>query len=56
MERTTRVIGTFNSARPPILVGYASVDVERKAHLDGDRVVVTFDGKFLTYAWTAAEG
>jgi cyanate lyase len=33
-----------------------SVDVERKAHPDGDRVVVTFDGKFLPYAWTAAEG
>ena len=33
-----------------------SVDVQRKAHPDGDRVVVTFDGKFLPYAWTAAEG
>jgi cyanate lyase len=32
-----------------------SVDVQRKAHPDGDRVVVTFDGKFLPYAWTAAE-
>jgi cyanate lyase len=33
-----------------------SVDVQRKPHPDGDRVVVTFDGKFLPYAWTAAEG
>ncbi|WP_099040381.1 cyanase [Mycobacterium neglectum] len=33
-----------------------SLDVERKAHPDGDRVVVTFDGKFLPYAWTAAGG
>lgn len=33
-----------------------SLDVERKAHPDGDRVVVTFDGKFLPYAWTAADG
>jgi cyanate lyase len=32
-----------------------SVEVERKSHPDGDRVVVTFDGKFLPYAWTAAE-
>jgi cyanate lyase len=32
-----------------------SLDVERKAHPDGDRVVVTLDGKFLPYAWTAAE-
>jgi cyanate lyase len=33
-----------------------SLDVERRAHPDGDRVVVTFDGKFLPYAWTAADG
>jgi cyanate lyase len=33
-----------------------SVDVARKAHPDGDRVVVTFDGKFLPYAWTAIDG
>ncbi|MDW5610291.1 MULTISPECIES: cyanase [Mycolicibacterium] len=33
-----------------------SVDVERQPHPDGDRVVVTFDGKFLPYAWTAADG
>ncbi len=32
-----------------------SLDVERKAHPDGDRVVVTFDGKFLPYAWAAAD-
>lgn len=32
-----------------------SVDVQRKPHPDGDRVVVTFDGKFLPYAWTAAQ-
>ncbi|MGP4053352.1 cyanase [Mycobacterium sp. 4D054] len=33
-----------------------SVEVERKTHPDGDRVVVTFDGKFLPYAWTATDG
>jgi cyanate lyase len=33
-----------------------SVEVARKPHADGDRVVVTFDGKFLPYAWTAAQG
>lgn len=33
-----------------------SVDVEKKSHPTGDRVVVTFDGKFLPYDWTAAEG
>lgn len=32
-----------------------SVDVEKKPHPSGDRVVVTFDGKFLPYDWTAAE-
>lgn len=32
-----------------------SLDVQRKPHPDGDRVVVTLDGKFLPYAWTAAE-
>ncbi|MGV9803004.1 cyanase [Mycobacterium sp. NPDC003449] len=31
-----------------------SVDVQRKHHPAGDRVVVTFDGKFLPYDWTAA--
>ncbi|MDQ2637103.1 MAG: cyanase [Actinomycetota bacterium] len=32
-----------------------SVDVEKKPHPAGDRVVVTFDGKFLPYDWTAAD-
>jgi len=32
-----------------------SVDIQRKSHPAGDRVVVTFDGKFLPYDWTAAE-
>ncbi|CAA0132143.1 Cyanate hydratase [Mycolicibacterium vanbaalenii] len=27
------------------------VDVTRREHPDGDRVVVTFDGKFLDYRW-----
>jgi cyanate lyase len=30
-----------------------SVDIEKKSHPAGDRVVVTFDGKFLPYDWTA---
>ncbi|WP_193044435.1 cyanase [Mycolicibacterium baixiangningiae] len=33
-----------------------SIDIERKPHPAGDRVVVTLDGKFLPYDWTAAEG
>ena|ERR1700758_543140 len=33
-----------------------SVDVAKKPHPSGDRVVVTFDGKFLPYDWIAAEG
>jgi len=33
-----------------------SVDVQKKPHPSGDRVVVTFDGKFLPYQWTAAQG
>jgi cyanate lyase len=33
-----------------------SVDIQKKPHPAGDRVVVTFDGKFLPYDWTAAEG
>ncbi|RDH76961.1 cyanase [Mycolicibacterium moriokaense] len=33
-----------------------SVAVDKKPHPAGDRVVVTFDGKFLPYDWTAAEG
>ncbi|EID13164.1 cyanate hydratase [Mycobacterium xenopi RIVM700367] len=32
-----------------------SVDVQKKPHPSGDRVVVTFDGKFLPYEWVAAE-
>jgi cyanate lyase len=32
-----------------------SVNLEKKPHPAGDRVVVTFDGKFLPYDWTAAE-
>jgi cyanate lyase len=32
-----------------------SVELEKKPHAAGDRVVVTFDGKFLPYDWTAAE-
>jgi cyanate lyase len=32
-----------------------SVDIEKKSNPAGDRVVVTFDGKFLPYAWTAAD-
>jgi cyanate lyase len=32
-----------------------SVDVQKKPHPSGARVVVTFDGKFLPYDWTAAE-
>jgi cyanate lyase len=31
-----------------------SVDIEKKPHPAGDRVVVTLDGKFLPYDWTAA--
>jgi len=31
-----------------------SVEVEKKPHPAGDRVVVTLDGKFLQYDWTAA--
>jgi cyanate lyase len=32
-----------------------SVDVEKKSNSAGDRVVVTLDGKFLPYDWTAAD-
>ncbi|MBF6176998.1 Cyanate hydratase [Nocardia otitidiscaviarum] len=28
-----------------------TVDISRRPHPDGDRVVVTFDGKFLDYRW-----
>lgn len=30
-----------------------SIDFSRRPHPDGDRVVVTFDGKFLPYQWTS---
>ena len=33
-----------------------SIEVAKKPHRTGDRVVVTLDGKFLPYDWTAAEG
>ncbi len=32
-----------------------SVNLEKKSNPTGDRVVVTLDGKFLPYDWTAAE-
>ena len=32
-----------------------SVELQKKPHPAGDRVVVTFDGKFLPYDWTAAQ-
>lgn len=32
-----------------------SVDLQKKTHPSGDRVVVTFDGKFLPYQWIAAD-
>ncbi|ORB85514.1 cyanase [Mycobacterium kansasii] len=32
-----------------------SVDVHKKPHSSGDRVVVTFDGKFLPYQWISAD-
>ena len=33
-----------------------SVDLQKKTHPSGDRVVVTFDGKFLPYDWVTAKG
>ncbi|MGC2654571.1 MAG: cyanase [Mycobacterium sp.] len=33
-----------------------SVDLQKKPHPSGDRVVVTFDGKFLPYDWVSAQG
>jgi cyanate lyase len=33
-----------------------SLNIEKKSNQAGDRVVVTFDGKFLPYDWTAADG
>ena len=32
-----------------------SIDLQKKPHPSGDRVVVTFDGKFLPYQWVSAE-
>jgi cyanate lyase len=32
-----------------------SLDVQKKPHPAGDRVVVTFDGKFLPYQWVEAQ-
>jgi len=32
-----------------------SIDIQKKPHPAGDRVVVTLDGKFLPYDWTAAQ-
>jgi len=32
-----------------------SVDLAKKPHPGGDRVVITFDGKFLPYEWIAAD-
>lgn len=32
-----------------------SVDLQKKSHPSGDRVVVTLDGKFLPYQWVSAE-
>jgi cyanate lyase len=32
-----------------------SVDLHKKPHPTGDRVVVTFDGKFLPYQWVSGE-
>jgi cyanate lyase len=32
-----------------------SLSLEKKPHPAGDRVVLTFDGKFLPYDWTSAE-
>jgi cyanate lyase len=32
-----------------------SVDIDKKPHPSGDRVVITFDGKFLPYDWVAAD-
>ena len=31
-----------------------SLDIDKKPHPGGDRVVITFDGKFLPYEWNSA--
>jgi cyanate lyase len=33
-----------------------SVDLQKKPHPTGERVVVTFDGKFLPYEWVSGQG
>ncbi|MEE1618253.1 cyanase [Brachybacterium sp. J153] len=33
-----------------------SIDLRRGSHPGGDRVVLTIDGKFLSYDWVASEG
>lgn len=32
-----------------------SVDIDKKPHPGGDRVVITLDGKFLPYEWNSAD-
>ena len=32
-----------------------SVDIQKRPDPAGDRVVITFDGKFLSYDWNSAE-
>ncbi|AKN18207.1 cyanate hydratase [Mycobacterium haemophilum DSM 44634] len=32
-----------------------SLDLKKKSHPSGDRVVLTFDGKFLPYQWASAQ-
>ncbi|MGB8389158.1 cyanase [Mycobacterium sp.] len=32
-----------------------SVDLQKRPHSSGDRVVVTFDGKFLPYQWVSVQ-
>ncbi|KLO33033.1 cyanase [Mycobacterium haemophilum] len=32
-----------------------SLDLKKKSHPSGDRVVLTFDGKFLPYQWVSAQ-
>lgn len=33
-----------------------SLELKKKSHPSGDRVVLIFDGKFLPYQWVSAEG
>ncbi len=32
-----------------------SIDIDKKPHASGDRVVITLDGKFLSYDWVSAD-